>query len=288
MRSITHLEYDWIVRVSFPLLLSMSLVSTACLGQVSGTSGPSSEADAGSDQEVSLFAPPDAGGQDVVPDVTTDHGWVDDTADSDEDTGGCPADDLPLVSEPSVRSAVFEVTNDTEVDQFLVIEGFFCDPFSVGGFTQRIGFQCICECPNPGSPYASRYVRLGPGQTHTFNWDGRQLRTYVWYQDCALYGWQGAGCASVLEGARFPVDAGEYLLELLVTDALPDSDFECTEFDDGEIVCTDYYTGFGGDGLMSPYQSICPNVDRLSGSFDLPENGQVVAEFRLSELQNSP
>lgn len=127
-------------------------------GRVDG--GPRSPVDAALDAIIMGGA--DAGGADAG---SADAGLFDD----------CPAD------EPPQQTVTFVVRNTAATPRFVPLAGDLCRPFvmrdMVGDVVpRRVRNVCSAECQCiAGTPesWATRYVALAPGETHTFSWDAQ-------------------------------------------------------------------------------------------------------------------
>ncbi|MFH1808037.1 MAG: hypothetical protein ABIJ09_04790, partial [Pseudomonadota bacterium] len=161
-----------------------------------------------------------------------------DAGDDPDATKGCPNADPVVQALASTSSVTFEVTNQGANTVYLVTSGWFCDAYAItttsgSALPQQVGFNCGCECPNPGAPEASGFVTLEPGQSHSVTWDARRLVTYNSPVDCAAQGW-GDFCADAVAGARQPVAQGPYAARFGYVEAIPEG---CSDDGSGQIFC---------------------------------------------------
>lgn len=201
-----------------------------------------------------------------------------------EDAGGCPEEGEHPEGEASFQQVTFIVTNSDEVPLYIAVWGWFCDVWGIKTaagtrLPLTLGFECGCECANPGSPGVERYLRLEPGQSYTFSWSGLRLATYTSYYDCNPDGW-GDYCVETTAGVPVRVAAGDYVLDLGYVDQLPDG---CWEEPSSEVWCDQGY-GYGGDwyDMPSSPQEICPDMLTRTTGFTLPESGDVEVEVVLT------
>src|SRR5207245_5342941 len=116
------------------------------------------------------------------------------------------------------------------------IAGSWCD--AAGIFTvsasgvesevpQTLGFQCLCECANPGSPYVQIWQRIPSPGSYTATWDARQLVMYSEPYDCSQHGWPGGMVQQQQFGVRQPVGPGRYRISYDVLHELGDAGVYC-------------------------------------------------------------
>ena len=257
--------------ISLGFWLATALSANGC----SNLDGGELNSDGETESSVDVgFGGCDAGGCDT---------WEDDVETGQWSNGNleCPEPDLPLEDEPPIHNVVFEVINDTDVDQYLAIEGYFCDAFSVG-VPHSVGLPCPCAC-DAVRPQTNRYVRLAPSESYELTWDGREVRTYVaFYEDCSGWGIEPR-CGEGIVGNLFPSASGTYELEILVTESLPDEEFDCLEIED-TVFCDLVRYSVSPNFFPSSDQAICPDSTILSGwSFELPESGDLTVSVQMSE-----
>jgi len=184
------------------------------------------------------------------------------------DGGTCQRSDSP-----SLQTVSLVVKNETVVDQYLITEGTLCDEFAVTPVGQskalplRLGFQCLCECPNPGSPRPARLHRLGAGDKATLTWDARALTACSNSIDCASRGWPGGGKAQELVASYAPVTSMALEAKVAAVTALPAG---CTSADGTEFSCLSGFGPWGGSSsLPGPIQELCPGTKTATARFTL-------------------
>ena len=188
------------MRFRLPLLALIAALGTACGASAEGSSAPQA-----GDSDVGL------------------------------DSGGGAHTELP-----STQSVTILINNDSGEDRWVVTAGQFCTPFGIqkvgaGSLLLSMGFQCICECANPGPEHVSGYRHLRPGEAFRVTWDARDLTTFAESVDCATRGWASAGVQSVTSGVLRPVKAGAYSVTIGVEKTLPR---DCTEpASSGDVSC---------------------------------------------------
>lgn len=190
-------------------------------------------------------------------------------------TGGCGCgfcpDAAPPIEIPSQQTVTFEVSTAAPEGRYLVTQGYYCDAFGIaitGGaaIPQSIGFQCLCECPNPGAPIATRYHFINAGQTYPVTWDARQLVTYSEPYDCAAHGWPGVPPTTQLFGVHQPVGPTRYTAAIPNRRDLPPgcnaiagtADFDCS----GNVPTM--------GAPPSSIQAVCSDAAATYVDFDLP------------------
>lgn len=184
------------------------------------------------------------------------------------DGGACQKSDSP-----SLQTVSLVVKNETVVDQYLITEGTLCDELAVTPVGQskalplRLGFQCLCECPNPGSPRPARLHRLGAGDKATLTWDARALTACSNSIDCASRGWPGGGKAQELVASYAPVTSMALEAKVAAVTALPAG---CTSADGTEFSCLSGFGPWGGpSSLPGPIQELCPGTKTATARFTL-------------------
>lgn len=244
------------------LLATLSLSAIAALAGC----GATTSAPPGPDAAVAQDGPADAPPADVPPPPTDVAG--DAPPPSDRPVGTCET--APVRESPSVASVRFRLASG---GGWVVTRGAFCAPFSVervggGPVALGTGFQCVCECPNPGPARVETAQR--PSMTTELTWDGREVATCTRAVDCATRGFPGS---VVLErqGASRPVTAGRYRATFAVLDELPAG---CTARMDGTASCSTT-PGFPSGSPPSSYDR-CPSSRTVSVEFDLPASGEAV------------
>lgn len=178
----------------------------------------------------------DARGSDAVVDagVSTDDAGSADASmadvpimgDPDASLFDCPDDDE---QRHTVR---FTVRNVSAESRFLPVQGDLCAPFVMrdaggAGVERRVANVCSAECAClAGTPlsWATRYVELAPGETHTFEWDAQYTERCEREVYCPEF--EGRGRNPRFNVAR-PVwrnapSATTYTIELAFEAALPD------------------------------------------------------------------
>ena len=197
-------------------------------------------------------------------------------------TGGMPTDI------PSIQTVTFDLHNGSVADRYVVISGYYCDDYAISNvgmaIPRNIGFQCLCECPNPGSPYATRFHHVSPGASYQVTWDARVLLTYYDPYDCAAHGWPGLPPTMELFGVHQPVPASTYTVTFGIERGLPPN---CTPTGTDDWDCTN---GFGGDsggttggggGPPPLIQQICASSAAQSFNFTLPPMGNLTVPIAL-------
>ena len=137
-------------------------------------------------------------------------------------TGLCPVAGGPPVPVPidAVTQVTFALTNNYATDIWVPDQGWFCDAWGIDGVSRNMGFQCGCECPNPGSPGVESFRRIAVGETLDIIWDGRELATYSECLDCSE--WGSTEALSEVGGVLQPSLDGTYTFRIsLVLDTPP-------------------------------------------------------------------
>jgi len=197
----------------------------------------------------------------------------------------CPPGDTPPEALPSEQTVTFVIENDTTETYYAVVFGWFCDGFGVTtaagvALPLSVGFECICECPNPGAPRGDTFVAIEPGAGWAFTWDARSLRTYTEVIDCNDYGWDSS-CQEITQGVRQPVEAGTYRVRVPFELELDEG---CWQQSDGTFSCSDGYPFEGGDynDLPTNPQQVCPGAGLAEVEFELPASGDTEVHISLS------
>jgi hypothetical protein len=192
----------------------------------------------------------------------------------------------PPANVPSLQTVHLVVTNASGADRYLVTAGDLCDAFSVSFSHQAplplsLGFQCICECPPPGSARPGGLRRLGPGESYTLAWDARSLTTCTRTYDCSTNGWPGMGSVSEFLGASAPVGPGSYSATIGALTSLPQG---CSSGDGTAFSCPIGYGGYPGPGpLPGPIATACPADVSATGGFVLPATGDVDVAITITQ-----
>lgn len=201
---------------------------------------------------------------------------------SDSNETGAEAAPSPMDLQ-SRQTVTLQITNVGSSDRFVAMRGWNCTPYGIDLMTGagvravalQLGFQCRCECPNPGKPYANGLHRLRAGEIYEVIWDARQLITYSMSWDCAQHGWPGAGVQQVAVGVLQPVDTGRYQAVFGVEDSLPDNcpgdgpDYNCN------------MQGNDGFPLSDVVAPVCSTTQNVSVGFTLPAAGNIVVPVLL-------
>ena len=199
---------------------------------------------------------------------------------------GASSSGPPPVEEPSRQRLTLTVQNVGNLDVFLVTGGWYC---TAQGFQQQtpntvmwnnvptaLGFQCGCECPNPGPPQATQYTRLAPGTNLILQWDARRLVTYVEQRDCSMGGFNHT--ARVVHGVMQPVTPGRFKVRVGVAQTVP---LHCSSADN-----TTWNCGVMPGGLTTfpDVQSACSAGITFEAGFDLPAIGDAAATLSIPNL----
>jgi hypothetical protein len=272
------LRADAMMRRAIFLLLAVG----ACGGSVA-SQGPSSDFDVDAGEGPPPVLGPDGGGADAgtirvdaPPDV-----YVDPTPDARPDVvSACAPKDVP-----SQQTVHLVVTNASGADRYLVTAGNFCDPYAVSFSHQAamplsLGFQCLCECPNPGPARAAALHRLAPGESFSLSWDARSLSTCNQPWDCGANGWPGGGIQNQIVGASRPVGPGDYSVSVGALTSVPQA---CSSADGTTYDCP---MGFGGPPpgpFPGPIATMCPADVSAVGGFVLPAAGNVDVAIAIAQ-----
>ena len=196
----------------------LSLLSLLCLGCDDGAVADEPEAR-------------DAGASDAAADAGSTDAAVSDAdalimGDSDAGAFNCAPDD------PLATTVSFIVRNTGAAPRFVPVQGDLCAPFIVRDadgrvVPQRVSNVCSAECAClAGTPlsWATRYVRLEPGEDHTFIWEAQYTERCE--RDVYCPEFEGRGRDPRFTVAR-PVwrnlpAAQSYTVELAYEDALPE------------------------------------------------------------------
>jgi hypothetical protein len=195
---------------------------------------------------------------------------------------GCFPDAMPPSDIPSRQTVRFMIQNTSPDDRYVVTGGYYCDAFAispVGGsaLQENVGFQCLCECPNPGGPTATHYHHLRSGDGLTLTWDARVLVTYTEPYDCAAHGFPGLPPAMQLLGVHQPMGPGSYSVTIPIAATLPAGCMAIAGTDDYDCNATI-------DPMGAPPQAIqlvCPYSAAQTANFDLPPMGDVAVGVPL-------
>jgi len=234
------------------LLLGV-LISIGCAGE--GTEVPADPADTG--------VSPDAGQE------LRDSERPTDTALAEVAVTECPKELA------SARTVTFAITNKSSADRWLVLRGAFCTPFSVEGLDLELGWQCGCECPNPGSPRVESYRRVPAGATYELVWDARRLLTCEESLDCSSWG-PTAMPVKMTRGMHQPAPSGTYSAAISFEESVPT---KCSVSGD-DASCPWSYGG-GTSALPRAIASRCESTKTATVSFTLPASGNVVVPVTI-------
>jgi len=175
----------------------------------------------------------------------------------------------------SRQTVTFDITNGAAADRYVVTSGHYCDDYALSfqgtEVPRTLGFQCLCECPNPGMSFAMGYHQIAPGASYRTTWDARVLMTYSDPYDCAAHGWPGLPPTTELVGIHQPVGAGMYSVTFGVERSLPDN---CQNQGSGDFLCT------GPSGMVLPIQQIC-TASVQPFAFTLPPMGDITVPITL-------
>lgn len=120
-----------------------------------------------------------------------------------------------LAEVASTRQIIYQVTNQTTEDRYLVLEGRDClglDP----SVPLALSFQCGCECPPPPAAGPVRLLRVPPGATRSLTWDTRELHTWRVPIECGP-----DFTVEDVRGALAPVPDGTYPTRIAFERSLP-------------------------------------------------------------------
>ena len=265
--------------MSFRLIAFGALLMTACGGSTTSATGP----DASTPPDAAITPPTDA--------ALSDAPFESSTADADAAGDASIVSDGATTCSPgpetaSRQSVAVVVTNNATADRYLVTAGNWCDPYSFS-FSQQaplalnLGFQCLCECPNPGPARPGGLHRLAPGESFTLTWDARSLTTCSQSVDCATMGWPGLGSAPEVKGAKSPVAEGSYWVSVAALTAVPAGCFG----DGTTFSCTMTGSGPGSPSgnLPSAVQTMCPGDVGGSAVFTLPATGDTSVAVSITK-----
>lgn len=204
-----------------------------------------------------------------------------DVLDEDGQQQGITCTENPPVGRTSTQTVTFTLQNPSTEPIWVPTSGFFCDTWAIQGMKRNLGWECGCECPNPGPPHIERLEQLDPGETYTITWDARRLVPYTAPFDCFSIGWEGYIC--VQEGAQQPVEAGDYTFVVGALTALPT---DCGDNGDGTASCGSQGGGF--DELPPSVQRLCDDMSTASKTFALPASGDVDVDVDLTQTSSAP
>jgi len=230
------------------LLALACLVLMACGGSVA--SAPGEPVDSGAPQDARIERSEDRDGG-----VTT--------------TKACPAEAA------STQEVKFAITNGASSDRWIVLRGAFCTAYSIDRLAIEMGFQCGCECPNPGSPRVETYRRIAPGTTYELTWDARALVTCEEPLDCSEWG-PSTTPQKTTRGFLQPVKAGTYTATIAFEESLPS---RCTVSGD-DANCSWTYGGYTGS-LPGAIASRCEATKTVNATVTLATSGDVVVPVTL-------
>lgn len=191
---------------------------------------------------------------------------------------------LPEASTDRVVSIL--VTNQASSDRYLVTGGWYCDSFEIrtssGALARNVGFQCICECPNPGSAAPNALRKLAPGESFTLTWDASMLATCSKAVDCSAEGWPNLPPATEVIGGSQPAPAGDYTAVAAALTALPSG---CNSSDGTTYSCTSNPGPGGPGGPSAPPnpQVLCPSSVTGSAPFTLPAAGNLSVAVAITK-----
>lgn len=197
---------------------------------------------------------------------------------------------LEIAATTTVRLAV---KNGSGADRWIATTGTWCEPTAIDRLdasgvashvARGLGFECLCECPNPGGPFVQAWRKLGPGESVTLDWDGRALVTYTTAYDCSTHGWPGQGVQAQLNGALQPTAPGKYRVTIDVASAPPTGCSQTASLP--EWTCSGGYPGSPGYPGSTPptIMQLCPAGDgntTASATFDLPASGAIDVALTL-------
>jgi hypothetical protein len=193
----------------------------------------------------------------------------------------CPDGAPPPAEKPPRQKVTLRIKNGAASDRFVVAAGWLCDGYAIldgagHRLPLRLGFQCGCDCPSPGPPFASSFRVLHPGERWDVEWDGRVLAGCTEELDCDAKGWKGRGRVATTVGARQPLPSGDYRVAVAFERALPPN---CRPRHDGGFVCPPPQVA--GTRERPSGQSFCPSHDAATARFTLPPSGDLVVEVPL-------
>jgi hypothetical protein len=258
------------------------LSCTAC-GAIAGTSD--APRDAGASPVVDGAGPVAADAGDASVADASDASHAGDAADAaDAEPEAAPQCVFDAGANDPVRTLTLVVTNEAGGDRYLITDGTFCDPYGISALgvevPLRLGFQCICECPNPGPARPHTLRKLAVGESYRFTWDARELVTCSESVDCASRGWPSSGTATQIVAGTAAVGAGTFDATVGAVSAVPSG---CSSGDGTTFTCP---MGSGGPfpGETPPViQAMCTADSTASAPFALPASGDVVVAISLTK-----
>lgn len=180
----------------------------------------------------------------------------------------------PPVAESSSQDVTFTLSNPGTEPVWVPTAGFYCDTWEITGVTRNLGWDCGCECPNPGTPHVMELEQVAPGETLEITWDARQLARYTEPLDCSDW---GGGTSCVPSGVRQPAEAGDYTFVVGALSSLPS---DCTDNGDGTAGCISQGGGF--DELPGSVQRLCDVATTVEANFSLPASGALAVDVDLT------
>lgn len=194
--------------------------------------------------------------------------------------------DPPLEAVPSRQTVTFQISNSSGAERWVALDTGSQEysPISCEGYglmranspLHRLpGFQCGCECPNPGSPRYS-LKRVPAGGSLTVTWDARALAARAYAVDCSLQGWPNGGKVTMSRVALRPVEAGPIDATFAVLPAVP---ADCRAGASPDTAECGGPSGYA-PGMFGPFAQTCRPAP-LRVSFVLPAAGDLSVPVSL-------
>jgi hypothetical protein len=190
----------------------------------------------------------------------------------------CPPNDPAPTTVASTTTVSFVLTNTSSSDRWVLTQSTDCERFSIDGLVTALPPQSGCGTTS----YPDEVVlfrTLAPGDSTTFDWDGRALVLYTTYQDC---GPPFPACFATSNGAAQPVAASQYAAEFLVSSGLQTgSGTACTQAGPGGDVNCQLSSRGPGPFPQHGGQCTWSNASLLRQAFTLPASGTATVNVSI-------
>src|SRR5262249_1800825 len=141
---------------------------------------------------------------------------------------------------------------------------------------QTPGFQCLCECPNPGGARVQQFHRLEPGESMEGPWVAHELELCKQSDDCGANGWPGMGQQDKWVSASRAAAPGPLTARIAFETTLP---ADCVPSNDqAECEVRGGWSAAMANSVVAPF---CSASQAAEVEFVLPSSGDLTVEVAV-------